>query len=327
MDSDGFSKSVGALGSSTADGIDIVSAFTQFMPHVVGDFEGADVIWPISLRTTWLFPNGYLLVIAPSFGPTISKLDDELVSWDSMAPVPEEHQPEWKVESFANGWILGKSSRVFPTADQIMEVIEMMTEVNGQPRLLIPWRETWAQEGVDQGDAFFLEDWTNPQGDFDPFRKSIQLMYKAVISGELEKQSPWKVDFVGAHEFMPSLCGYSDLQRFLTELEARELASVVRDVWLDQTSASDAEVVRAANPEYAHLPLVWVIKDHAMYTYFGNGWINNLTLKVSDGELEREMYLLADELELGLITKYESEEVEDEEWEAEGFFQIGSQQD
>jgi hypothetical protein len=317
-------ESIERVTNQTAAKVDIVSAVTQFLPHLIGDFLDADVKWPISLRTTWVFPNGYILVVAPNFGPTISRLSDEVVSWDDPAPVPPDHQSEWKVESFANGWRLRDGVRTFPSAEKVLSLIEIMTEANGEPRMVIPWRETWARDALNKGQDFFLNDWTDPEGGFDPLWKSIHSMFFATVEGDLERQSPWICEFVGAEEFLPSLCGYSDLKKFLAEVESQELALVVRDVYRGDTNDAHAEQVKTSNPELSHLPVIWVMKDDAMRTYLGNGWVNDLFIKVQDPGLEKSLYLLADEMDLSLYTKWEPEELEDDEWEPEGFFRIGS---
>ena len=318
-----FIESVERMGSQTAGKLDIVSALTQFQPHMIGDFLDADVKWPISLRTAWVFPNGYVLVVTPNFGPTISRLSDEIVSWDDPAPVPHNLQSDWKVESFANGWRLWDGVRDFPSAEKVLSLIEVMTEVNGEPSIVIPWRETWASDALNEGQDFFLNDYADPNS-VDPLRKAIHSMFYSVVEGDLERQSPWRVEFVGAEDFLPSLCGYSDLKKFLAEVESQELAIVVRDVSISETTDSHAEQVKARNPESSHLPVIWILKDDAMLTYSGNGWVNDLDIKVTDPQLEKSLYLLADEMSLSLYTKWEPEEVEDEEWEASGFFRIGS---
>jgi hypothetical protein len=319
-----FVESIERITSQAATKVDIVSAVTQFQPHLLGDFLDADVEWPISLRTTWLFPNGYVLVVAPTFGPTISRLSDEVVSWEDPAPVPPDYQSQWKAESFANGWRLRDGERTFPSAEKVLSLIEMMTEVNGEPRMLIPWRETWARDALNKGQDFFLNDWTVPEGGFDPLWKSIHSMFYAAVEGDLERQSPWLVEFVGAEEFLPRLCGYSDLEKFLAEVESQKLALVVRDAYRDDTKDAHAEQVKTRNPELSHLPVIWVLKDDAMRTYFGNGWVNDLHIKVPDPRLEKALYLLADEMRLSLYPKWEPEELEDDEWEPDGFFRIGS---
>jgi hypothetical protein len=67
-----------------------------------------------------------------------------------------------------------------------------------------------------------------------------------------------------------------------------------------------------------------VLSDYAINTYFGNGWVGELVINVDNPELEKEMYILADEMDLSLSPKWTAEEVEREDWEAEGIFEITS---
>jgi hypothetical protein len=276
----------------------------------------------VSRRTAWLFPNGYLLVIVHSFGPHITYLH-EMISWDSLPPVPEGLQNEWKVENYANGWRPSSDPHEFPPTDSILEILEVMTEVNGEPKLIVPWRETWAQGIAAEGDDYFTGN-SFQDRDVDPERQSVQDMFKCVLDGGLERQSPWKVEFTNSEEYMPKFCSYMELIKFLDELERQKLAIVVRNVFSDYTKEEHAEEIRAENSDRGQLPIVWVPSDYASNTYFGNGWVNELVIYVDNPELEKNMYILADEMDLSLFPKWTAEEVEREDWEAGGIFEIVS---
>jgi hypothetical protein len=315
-----FVSSVKNLGNLTASTKELIEALTQWQP-LVGEYEAGDMSFAVSRRTSWLFPNGYVLVISHSFGPHISHVD-ELIVWDSTPPVPEDSKKNWKVENYANGWRPKSEPREFPNTDVILDLLEAMTEINGNPKLIIPWRETWAQDLVDEGDDFF--DSPFEDSEIDPVRRAVQDMFKSVLAGKVDSQSPWEVEFTDGEAYLPSFCGYMELVKFLDEIEKQELAIVVRNVSVDYTKEKDAKEIRAENPKRAHLPIIWVPNDWAMLTYFGNGWVNELVIYVADPELEKRMYILVEEMELSLYPRWEADEVEADGWKAVGSFQIGS---
>jgi hypothetical protein len=315
-----FVSSVKNLGSLTASTKDLIEALTQWQPLLAGEYEGGDMSFAVSRRTSWLFPNGYILVISHSFGPHISHVD-ELIVWDSTPPVPEESKKNWKVENYANGWRPKNEPHEFPNTDVMLDLLEAMTEINGNPKLIIPWRDTWAQDIVDEGD-YYLDPFEDSE--IDPVRQAVQDMFKSVLAGKIDSQSPWEVEFTDGEAYLPSFCGYMELVKFLDEIEKQELAIVVRNVSVDYTKERDAEKIRAGNPQRAHLPIIWVPNDWAILTYFGNGWVNELVIYVADPELEKRMYILVEEMELTLYPRWAADEVAADGWKAVGSFQIGS---
>lgn len=315
--------SVKALLTSSATTGDVVEATTRWQQLVSSDPAGADMDYAVSRRTAWLFPNGYLLVIAPSFGPTISYLDD-MISWDSIAPLPEELQGAWKSENYANGWRTIQDPQVFPRTEAILEILENLTSVNGKPRLVIPWRDSWAADVVDEGDDYFTSEASSQGEAVDPVLRSVQEMFRAVLGGQLEGQSPWEVEFSSPEAYLPRFCSYMEYKKFLDEIENRQLAIVVRNVWTDYTREENAQEIRANHPQFANLPIVWALKDYSLTTFYGNGWVNDALMYVFEPELEKNLYILAEEMDLSLTPKWGADEVDDEEWEAEGLFQIGS---
>ena len=316
-----FVTSVKNLESQTASKKDLIEALTQWQPLVAGEYESGDMSFAVSRRTSWLFPNGYVLVISHSFGPHIAHLD-EMISWDSMPPVPEVSKKNWKVENYANGWRPNNEPHEFPNTDVIINLLEALTEINGNPKLIIPWRDTWAQDIVDEGDEYL--DFPFEDSEIDSVRQAVQDMFKIVLAGKIDSQSPWEVEYTDGEAFLPRFCGYMELVKFLDEIEKQELAIVARNVSVDYTKEKDAREIRAVNPQRAHLPIIWVPNDWAILTYFGNGWVNKLVIFVDDPELEKRMYILAEEMELSLYPRWAADEVAADGWKAEGSFQVGS---
>ena len=318
-----YISSVSALENGVATRRELVEAITQWQMAVNSDYEGHEMSFPMAQRTVWLFPNNFTFIISSSSAPNISILN-EMISWDSAAPVPEAQQDDWHPESFVNGWRLKNEPFEFRDTDFILETLDALIEVNGTPKLIIPWRDSWGESAIGEEEEYYT-DWQPPR-DINPLRKAIQDMFKAVANGLLEKQSPWEVEFTHEEAYLSDECSYIHFKRFLDEIENRKMAIVVRNVWTDfMRNEDDFARVRKEHPNSpADMPIVWVPKNWAINTYRPNGWVYGAVIYVDQPELEKQMYILADEMELSLYPRWAPEEVEDEEWEAEGIFKIQS---
>jgi hypothetical protein len=126
---------------------------------------------------------------------------------------------------------------------------------------------------------------------------------------------------------MSKECSYMNFKKFLDEIEKRKMAVVVRDVWTDFMKDEDVETIRKQNPESQDLPIIWVPKNWAIGTYHPSGWVQDGSIYVEDEELEKQMYILAEEMDLSLYPAWSAEEVEDEDWTPEGIFKIASDLD
>jgi hypothetical protein len=126
-------------------------------------------------------------------------------------------------------------------------------------------------------------------------------MFEAAIGGSVAKQSPWEVEFTPADAYFPATCTYKKFVSLLEQIEARNIAIVVRDAWNDDT-AEQVEHVRSKNPTLAHLPVLLVFCNWGEANFFGNGRIIEVELDSDpqDAMLEASIRTLAQELKLDL---------------------------
>lgn len=315
-----YKSSVYALMNKSSTREQVVNAITQWMNVVEDDFEGLPMDYAVSRRTLWVFPNGITLIVSPRFGPHISNLHG-LVPEDSPAPVPEEDQHNWNTAMYVNGWRLSLDPFVFRGPQFICHAIDSLTKINGEPSLVIPWMDSWARDSLDDEADFFEHE---EQAERRTLRESVQQMFKFVAEGKLDSASPWPVEISAREAYMSEFCGYMEFKRFLDELEERKMALVARNEWTDFMNSDREAKIRSERPEFGESPIVWVPLNYGAKAYHPSGWVFDGSIYVGDEELEKQMYSLAEELELGLYAELEAEEVEDEDWQPQGHFVLRS---
>ena len=319
-----YVESVKNLVRGTATKRQFVEAITGWQNAVDGQLQDTEMSFAVSRRTLWLFPSGHTLVTSPGYGPHISDLNGHL-DWESPAPVPMGDQHKWLPETYVNGWRPAEQPFKPALTDEILEAIDAMTEVNGTPKLIIPWLGSWASNIVAQEDFYALG--RQGMGPPDVLLQSVQAMFNLAIQSGLENQSPWEIEYTSEEAYMSSRCGYMEFKAFLEELENRRMAIVIRNAahhaWRDDAVAQE---IRNAFPELEEIPIVWVPITGACLAYHPSGWVYEAPIFVDDVDLEKEMYRLADEISFGLRPKWSPEDL-DEEWEAEGIFWTESELD
>jgi hypothetical protein len=283
-----YASSVDALAAGIATEEQLVEALTQWIQLVVpeeGWFYSTPMLEAVSKRTCWLFPNDLLLVVSRAPVPVTLVSLSEVVSRGTSAPVNPKLQKEWYLDPLANGW--GHALSPLPRASKISSLVSMLTQIHGKPKLILPWAETWAEIVEEDDDA--------------PEFTAAHKMFEAAIGGSVAKQSPWEVEFAPADAYFPATCTYKKFVSLLEQIEARNIAIVVRDAWNDDT-AEQVEHVRSKNPTLAHLPVVLVFCNWGEANFFGNGRIIEVELdsEPQDAKLEAAIRTLAQELKLDL---------------------------
>ena len=303
------------LKDGSASPRDIIEATTQWLDVFETSTMGERMDEQISKRTAWLFPNNLLLVVCRFFGPTIVNYVDS-IPMDTPAPLPGKIQEEWWVSLPANGWYKNDAADVFPEPDGIFEIIEIMTQLHGTPKLVIPWINTWAKDAEDHGEDFWKGD---------PFRKAVQDMFAIAINGGLGVQSPWEIEFTSEKAYLPKDCHFMQLVKLLHEIQHRKIALVGLDIYRDYFNDDETkEWLREENPEVAHLPIIYLGKYPGVF--FGNGWIQEAVIVVNDAEVEKEIYKLVKDLQLDFYLPWSPDRVlEGQSWKADGVLTVTSE--
>ena len=322
---DDYIESVDSLLHGNATKRQFVLAVTGWQDVVEGELDDTTMEFAVSRRTVWKFPTGMCLVTSPRYAPHISDLNKR-VEYDPPAPVSCENHHKWLSEIYVNGWRPAENPISPASVDEILDALDDMETVNGTPELIIPWINSWASNNAaaEDLDAYGLQGLSGTP-DRLLLLQSVQVMFKLAIEGELDKQSPWRIEYTPEEAYMSPHCGYMEFKGLLDEVEKRQMAIVVRNASLRATRDPAYELeIRAAYPGKDELPILWVPMDGANVGFHPSGWVYEQLLFVDDMNLERELYILADEVCFGLRPRYAIEEL-DEEWEPEGIFYIESE--
>jgi hypothetical protein len=305
------------LKDGSASARDIIEATTQWMEVFSTDTIGERMDEQVSKRTAWLFPNNLLLVVCKFFGPTIVNYVDS-IQMDTPAPLPIEIQEEWWVSLPANGWYKSDAADVFPEPDGIFEIIEILTQLHGAPKLVIPWINTWAKDAVGHGEDFWKGD---------PFRKAVQDMFTIAINGRLGVQSPWEIEFTSERAFLPKDCHFMQFVKLLDEIQKRQIALVGIGVYRGHMSDEGTiEYLRKENPEAANLPIIYVPTGFGDGWFFGNGWVQEALIVVDNADVEKEIYKLVEELQLDFSLPWIPQDVlEGDSWKQDGVLTVTSE--
>ena len=297
--------------SGTATKVEFVDAVTHWLgTSIAENTEG--MYEAVSRRVIWVFPDNYVLAVGTNFDPTFYHLSEELTK-DDVIPLPQTLQKEWVFSNQSNGWTNSGLNSSFPTAQQILTLIDLFTSKHGEPKIVLPWGYSWTESVVDQDEDYY--NWCVDElaeGE-ENIRETMFHLVTALGEGKLAKASPW--EFVATDDEEEWLSYYSDFakfQRFIERVSEEKLAILDLDQHCASCSNGTYEYAVKEDPELEGKEIFRTWGQNSENMWLGDGSIF-VDAFMNDEEVEKQLKIVAEEegLDMGL---------DDEEWSASGSF-------
>ncbi len=263
--------------------------------------EETEGMWAsISRRAMWIFPDDYVLSVGANYDPVLYHIQEKLNS-SMEIPVQGANPADFKFHEYVNGWSYQGVSGEFADGEEIVALIDLVSKSHGEPKLVLPWGDSWTHSIIDEGEDYF--DWQEDEDDDEP--NAYKLMFdvaNAFVYGELHKASPWEVLTPSDEGF--GMSEHSDFNKFLRFVD-RLIEEKVVIVDLDQhcaaCGASTYEDAVNRDPELEGKKIFRTWGQNSQYSWLGSGYIEFETI-VEDPQVEKILKEMAYEegLDLGI---------------------------
>jgi len=219
----------------------------------------------VGRRVLWLYPNGLTLTIGAEMNLTISSATEQL---SEASELPEICEPiNWEFFDHANGW----SSNQLSDKETFLEIIKVLEEMHGKPKLILPW-ESRAENTADQEE----EDYVFMDPDEESYNDYLDVyrLMKLVQDGDIHYFSEWQLSVVFEEDFMSPYSHFEKYQRFTEKLRESKLAILDLEEHCAACSGGVKEQAIKEDPELDGKPLfiTWSQNSNAMVC--PNGAIN-----------------------------------------------------
>lgn len=297
--------------NGTATKVEFIDAITHWLgTEIAESTEG--MYEAVSRRVVWVFPDGYALAVGTNFNPVFYHLSEEL-SRQSQLPLPQSLQEGWNYYPQTNGWGYDKCARVFPSAEEILRLVELFAKTHGEPKVILPWGYSWTESIVDQQEDYY--EWyadDSEEGEVN-IRETMLHLATAITDGTLSKASPW--EFIATDDEEDGLSHYSDFakfQRFIARISNEKLAILDLDQHCAGCSSGTYEYAVKDDPELEGKEIFRTWGQNSENMWLGDGSIY-VDAYMDNGEVEKQLKVIAEEEGLNM-------DLEDEEWEPSGSF-------
>jgi len=307
----GWTENLDKVKSGSATKVEFVDAVTHWLgTSIAENTEGMHEA--VSRRVIWVFPDNYVLAVGTNFDPTFYHLSKELTK-DDVIPLPQTLQKEWVFSTQSNGWTNSGFSSSFPTAEQILGLIDLFTSKHGEPKIVLPWGYSWTVSVVDEDEDYYSWYVDEIAEGEENIRETMFHLATALGEGKLAKASPW--EFVATDDEEEGLSYYSDFakfKRFIERVSEEKLAILDLDQHCASCSSGTYEYAVKEDPELEGKEIFRTWGQNSENMWLGDGSIL-VDAFMNDESVEKQLKIVAEEegLDMGL---------DDEEWSASGSF-------
>ncbi len=283
--------------TGNANKVEFIDAISHWLGTAIAD-ETEGMYEAVSRRVVWVFPDDYAFAVGTFFNPVFYHLSTE-IKFGDVIPLSESLQKDWTYSSQANGWASKVIGREFPKAQEILNLVELLTEAHGEPNLVLPWGSSWT-------DSVHYE-----EGD-EEIRETMFHLATAVLDGTLEKSSPWKMVKMHESDALSYYSDFSKFERFLEKVRDQKLVILELDQHCAACSSGTYDSAVKADPELEGKEIFTTWGQNSQGFWHGDGYIC-FDVEIENADVEKELTLLAEEIGLDM-------EFDEEEWSASGRF-------
>lgn len=287
--------------SGKANRVEFIDAISHWLGTAIAeDTEG--MYEAISRRVVWVFPDDYAFAVGTYFAsPVFYHLSKE-VKYGDIIPMSESLQKDWTYSSHSNGWarnVVRRDINYFPTAQEILDLLELLSEEHGEPNLVLPWGSSWTDSvHYSEGE--------------DEIRETMFHLATAVLDGTLAKSSPWKLVTMHESDALSYYSDFSKFERFIEKVREQKLVILDLDQHCAACSSGTYEGAVKADPELEGKEVFTTWGQNSQGFWHGDGYIC-VDVDIENADVEKELTLLAEEVGLDM-------EFDDEEWSPYGRF-------
>jgi hypothetical protein len=304
-----WAENLDKVKAGTATRVEFVDAITHWLgTQIAESTEG--MYEAVSRRVVWIFPDNYALAVGTNFNPVFYHLTEELTEISS-SPLPQGLQKGWHFYSKSNGWGKIDNGGVFPTAESILNLVELFTKTHGEPRVILPWGYIWTDSIVEQSDE---DDWNTDedQPEEEDIQETMFHLATATTDGSLIGTSPWELEVTDEVEGLSYYSDFSKFQRFIKKISESKLAILDLDQHCAGCTPGTYENAVKDDPELEGKAIFRTWGQNSENMWLGDGSIC-VEAWIDDAEIEKQLMRVAEEV--GLVKR-----IDVENWVASGSF-------
>lgn len=291
--------------ANKVDALTLVSALrgwlnSEVTEYTEGSYEG------VSRRLVWVYPDGYSLTSGSNDVLALTHMNMLLDGSENV--IPKSLNPKsWNFNKNINGW----SHPEIVTDEELLKIVETITNVHGVPKLVLPW-ESWAEQTTDDED--YLTYWEDHEEKL-PIREAFYNLMVIVQSGKIKTISPWETLTVASDDYLSEHCDYTRFFNLVNTLEESGEWLVIIDEHCAACSTGTRKYMIEENPKLANAPefLTWGQNSQDTWLPDGSFWAE---VWIDSFEDEKKIKTLANQHGFDI-------EIPDNEDNAEGAITFG----
>ncbi len=309
-----WNENLGKVLAGQASKVEFVDAVTRWLYTDIAEYtEGRHEA--ISRRAAWVFPNDYVFSVGSGFTAVFYPLE-ERVSESTIIPIPGEIVAGWEYVERANGWGRSVPAGEAPSPEEVVNLLEKLAAVHGEPELVLPWGYMWTESIIDQGSDYYEmydNDYDDPETD-NPYRTMFTLA-SAIVKEELVKFSPWKLTVQEDEmSFLSEHSHFMLLDKVFRHIDENNLMILDLDQHCAGCSSGTYEWAVKNNPALEGKAIFRTWGQNSQFMWLGDGSIY-VEAFFEDDAAERVVKQYA--YDIGLL----SENPSDTDWEpSSGFY-------